>query len=63
MQMLSGTYLNQFLVDHTWEQAVYSNKVALTNMLPNTGLGQLLVIWMISLGGMTWQHAAWHSVA
>ena len=41
--MLSGTYLDQFLVDHAWEHAVYSNKVALTNILPNTVLGQLLV--------------------
>ena len=33
------TYLDQFLFDHAWEQAVYSNKVALTSMLPNTVLG------------------------
>ena len=41
--MLSGTYLDQFLVDHAWENAVYSNNVALTYILPNTVLGQLLV--------------------
>ena len=40
----SGTYLDQFLVDHAWEHAVYSYKVAWTNMLLNSVIGQLVVI-------------------